>query len=63
MDTNVKNTSVTVWIIQQWNNEFPLQSQWFVIILGSRNHDHGMISGSFWDHLGLVVGQSVGQLF
>ena len=24
MDTNVKNTLVKVWIIQQWNNEFAL---------------------------------------
>ena len=61
MDTNVRNTSVQVWMIQQWNNEFTLATQqWFSRISGSRNHDHGIVSGSFWDHLGMIFGQSVG---
>ena len=67
MDTHVKNTSVNIWIIQPWNNEFT--SDKANDLCNSRfekswSWDHlGIILGSSWDHLGMVLGQSVGYVF
>ena len=30
----------------------------FLLFLGSRDHDHGIISGSFRDHFGIILGPS-----